>query len=91
MRNLTVAVPDEVHKAARVYAACYNTSVSSIVTDFLYTIRNLVSSSDPATPIEAVNLHCELLRANKVGRANLEPFNTRKLITVFKSLMESGR
>jgi|GEM_PF-4420391 plasmid stability protein len=41
MRNLTVRVPDEVYDAARVYASRHRTSISSVVADFLFTLRNL--------------------------------------------------
>jgi hypothetical protein len=41
MRNLTVRVPDEVYAAARVYASRYQTSISAVVTDFLFILRNL--------------------------------------------------
>lgn len=35
MRNITVAIPDSVHRAARRYAAERDTSVSALVRDFL--------------------------------------------------------
>ena len=38
MRNITVSVPDEVYTAARMYATRYETSVSSMVADFLFTL-----------------------------------------------------
>ena len=41
MRNLTVRVPNEVYDAARAYAARYQTSISAVVADFLFTLRDL--------------------------------------------------
>jgi hypothetical protein len=38
MRNITVSVPDEVYTAARMYATRYETSLSSMVADFLFTL-----------------------------------------------------
>lgn len=38
MKNITVSVPDEVYRAARVRAAETGTSVSSLVADFLRTL-----------------------------------------------------
>ena len=35
MRNITVAVPDDVYRAARIRAAQKGTSVSALVTEFL--------------------------------------------------------
>ena len=50
MRNLTVSVPDEVYDASRAYAAHYHTSISAVVADFLFTLRNLVRENQPAPP-----------------------------------------
>jgi hypothetical protein len=87
MRNLTVRVPDEVYTAARVYAARYNTSISSIVADFLFTLRHLESSNDLMHPRQAVDFHGELLRVNKVGRANLEPLNDREFLAIAREIV----
>ncbi|WP_058188863.1 hypothetical protein [Terracidiphilus gabretensis] len=38
MRNITVSVPDEVYTAARTYANPHETSISSMVADFLFTL-----------------------------------------------------
>ena len=38
MRNITVSVPGEVYTAARMYATRYETSLSSMVADFLFTL-----------------------------------------------------
>jgi Family of unknown function (DUF6364) len=48
MRNLTVRVPDEVYDAARAYASRYGTSISSVVAEFLFTLRNLSRENNPA-------------------------------------------
>ena len=78
MRNLTVRVPDEVYTAVRVYAARYNTSISAIVTDFLYTTRNVSLSMQGVTPGMAIDIHRDLLAEGKIGRVNIVPFNARE-------------
>jgi hypothetical protein len=54
MRNITASVPDEVYTAARTYANRYNTSISSIVADFLFTLRHLSESNDLMHPRRAL-------------------------------------
>ena len=49
MRNLTVRVPDEVYDAVRVYASRYQTSISAVVADFLFTLRNLACENEPVS------------------------------------------
>jgi hypothetical protein len=89
MRNLTVRVPDEVYKAARVYANRYHSSISSIVADFLFTLRHLSDSGDLMRPDSAIDFHLELLKVNKVGRANLEPLNDKEFIAIARYLLRS--
>jgi hypothetical protein len=48
MRNLTVRVPNEVYDASRAYASRYGTSISSVVAEFLFTLRNLSRENNPA-------------------------------------------
>ena len=89
MRNLTVRVPDEVYAAARTYANRYHTSISSIVADFLFTLRHLSESDDLMHPRRAVDFHRELLQVNKVGSANLEPLNDKEFIAVARHVLDS--
>jgi hypothetical protein len=78
MRNITVSVPDDVYTAARVYAAKYRTSVSSVVADFLFSLRSLAHINARISPGAAADLHCDLLRESP-GRVHLESCNTREL------------
>jgi hypothetical protein len=89
MRNLTVRVPDDVYTAARAYANRYNTSISSIVADFLFTLRHLANSDDLMHPRRAVDFHRELLEVNKVRRANLEPLNDKEFLAVAHRIVDS--
>jgi hypothetical protein len=89
VRNLTVRVPDEVYKAARVYANRYHSSISSVVADFLFTLRHLSDSGDLMRPSAAIDFHRELLRVNKVGRANLEPLNDKEFLAVARYILSS--
>jgi hypothetical protein len=57
MRNITVAVPDEVYQSARVYAAGNKTSVSAMATDFLFVIRHLARAEQPVPPGAAIDHH----------------------------------
>ncbi len=91
MKNLTVCVPDDVYTASRAYAKRYNTSISSVVADFLFTLRHLSESNDFMNPRRAVDFHRELLRVNEVGRANLEPLNDREFIAVARHIIESSK
>ena len=91
MRNLTVRVPDDIYTAARAYAAHYGTSISSVVADFLFTLHHLSDSNDRMPPRRAVDFHNELLQVNKVGRANLEPFNNREFLAVARHVLRSGQ
>ncbi len=89
MRNLTVRVPDEVYKAARVYANRYHTSISSVVADFLFTLHHLSDSGDLMRPGAAIDFHRGLLQANKVGRANIEPLNNKEFIGIARYILNS--
>ena len=89
MKNLTVRVPDEVYTAARAYANRYHTSISSVVADFLFTLRHLSDSGDQMRPGSAIDFHRELLQTNKVGRANLEPLNNKEFLAVARYLLSS--
>jgi len=40
MKNITVAVPDEVYRAARIHAAEIGTSVSALVADYLVSVSH---------------------------------------------------
>jgi hypothetical protein len=40
MKNITVAVPDEVYRAARIHAAETGTSVSALVADYLVSVSH---------------------------------------------------
>jgi hypothetical protein len=87
VRNLTVSVPDEVHAAARKYANRYNTSISSVVADFLFTLRHLSDSGEIMRPGSAIDFHRKLLELNKVGRANLEPLNDKEFLAVMRYVL----
>jgi hypothetical protein len=87
VKNLTVRVPDEVYSVARNYANRYHTSISSIVADFLFTLRHLSDSGDQMRPGSAIDFHRELLQTNKVGRANLEPLNDREILAIARSIL----
>jgi hypothetical protein len=89
VRNLTVRVPDDVYKAARVYADRYHTSISSVVADFLFTLRHLAASEDLMRPGAAIDFHRELLQVNKVGRANLEPLNDKEFIGIARHILST--
>lgn len=86
MQNLTVRVPDEVYKAARVYATRHH---SSIVADFLFILRHLSDSGDLMRPDSVIDFHLELLKIDKVGRANLEPLNNKEFLAVARNLLSS--
>lgn len=51
MKNITVSVPDEVYRAARIRAAEQDTSVSALVADFL---RSLAGSEAEFERLEAL-------------------------------------
>ena len=76
MRNITVSVPDEVYTAARSYANRYHISISSIVADFLFTLRHLSESNDLMHPRRAVDFH-------------LEPLNDKEFIAVAGHVLDS--
>jgi len=88
MRNLTVKVPDEVYTTARIFAARHRTSISSVVTDFLFTLRNLASFPEPVLPGLAVDLHINQLRESDVGRVNLEPFTDKEWLGVARYIVK---
>ena len=46
MKNITVSVPDDVYRAARVHAAERGRSVSALVTDFLCVLAGQQSDLD---------------------------------------------
>ena len=50
MRNITVAVPDDVYRNARIRAAERGSSVSALVTEYL---RSLAAREDEFTRLEA--------------------------------------
>ena len=50
MRNLTVSVPDDVYRAARVHAAEHDSSVSALVTRVLF---SLLERDDEFARLEA--------------------------------------
>ena len=54
MKNITVAVPDDVYHAARIRAAEEGTSVSALVTRFLQTISG---KTDEFRRLEALGAH----------------------------------
>jgi hypothetical protein len=89
VRNLTVRVPDDVYKAARVYADRYHTSISYVLADFLFTLRHLAASEDLMRPGAAIDFHRELLQVNKVGRANLEPLNDKEFIGIARHILST--
>jgi len=76
MRNITISVPNEVYTAARTYANRYHTSISSIVADFLFTLRHLPKSNDRIHPRRAVDFH-------------LEPLNDKEFIAVASHILDS--
>ena len=88
MRNLTVKVPDEVYAIARIFAARHQTSISSVVTDFLFTLRNLARFPEPISPGAAIDLHISQLRESKCGRVNLEPFNDKEWLGVTRYILK---
>lgn len=55
MKNITVAVPDEIYRRARIRAAQAGTSVSKLVTDFLWSMDDrALALSDAAAAREAI-------------------------------------
>jgi plasmid stability protein len=88
MQNLTVRVPDEVYRTARIFAARHQTSISNVVADFLFTLRNLATFPEPIPPGAAVNLHISQLRDSDIGRVNLEPFNDKEWSAVAKRIVK---
>jgi hypothetical protein len=87
MRNITVAVPDEVYQSARVYATRHKTSVSAMVADFLFTIRHLARADQPVSPGAAIDHHREQLIQNS-GRVNFEAIGVRELCAITRDLMK---
>jgi hypothetical protein len=87
MRNITVAVPDEVYQMARVYAARKQTSVSAMVADFLFTIRHLARADQSVSPGAAIDHHREQLVQNH-GYVNFEAVGVRKLCAITRELMK---
>jgi plasmid stability protein len=51
VKNITVSIPDEVYRAARIRAAEQGTSVSALVADYL---RSLLPQDDEFTRLEAL-------------------------------------
>ena len=87
MPNITVSVPDDVYTAARIYAARYRTSVSSVVADFLFSLRSLAHIHARISPGAAADIHCDLLRESP-GRVHLDSCGTRELIARANALMK---
>jgi hypothetical protein len=88
MRNLTVRVPDDVYQAARLFAARNRSSISAVVADFLFSLRNLVRFPEPVSSGQATDLHCNQLRESNIGRVNLEPFNEKEWMAIARYIME---
>jgi hypothetical protein len=88
MPNLTLSVSDDVYAIGRDFAARHETSISSVATDFLFTLSHLERSNDPLPPVDAIDLHKKLLRLSKVGRANIEPFNDKEWWAVIRHLLK---
>jgi hypothetical protein len=86
MRNITVSVPDDAYTGARLYAARYNTSVSAVVADYLFTLRMLARKKAHVTPGAAADLHCEFLRESP-GRVHGDLRNTREVLQAAKALL----
>ena len=89
MRNITVAVPDEVYQSARVYAARNKTSVSAMVADFLFTIRHLARADQPRFPRRSHRSSREQLVQNS-GRVNFEAIGVRELCAITRELMKGS-
>lgn len=54
MRNITVTIPDESYRRARVWAAQRNTSLSRVVNDLLETLPG-IQRADKTFPVNNLN------------------------------------
>jgi hypothetical protein len=52
MKNITVSVPDETYRSARVWAAHRDTSVSAVVQYLLETLPGIQRAKHPFAPIK---------------------------------------
>lgn len=76
MRNITVAVPDDVYRAARIRAAERGTSVSALVAEYL---GSLASRGDEFTRMEAQQRRVleEIVRFRAGDRLTREELHAR--------------
>ncbi|HUV68321.1 MAG TPA: hypothetical protein VMW15_01580 [Terracidiphilus sp.] len=56
-RNITVSVDEETYRAARIWAACNNTSVSAVVRDLLKRLRG-ARRTPPAKSAPPLPVNC---------------------------------
>ena len=54
MKNITVSVPDETYRSARVWAARRDTSVSAVVGYLLQTLPGIQRAKHPFAPMKPV-------------------------------------
>jgi plasmid stability protein len=78
MRNLTVSVPDDVYRAARIRAAERGTSVSALVADYL---RSLSERDSEAARLEAQQrrVQREITRFSARSRLDRDEAHSRAL------------
>ena len=67
MKNITVALDDEIYRRARIKAAEKNTSVSSLVKGFLVQIASVESETERRKRLQGETLAA--IRASQVFRA----------------------
>jgi hypothetical protein len=72
MPNITVLVSDEVYDIGRAYAKQAGTTLSALVADFLYTVRDQSQKYPRRTPRGVIRAHYNKLQKTP-GRVNTEP------------------
>lgn len=68
MKNITVAVDDEVYRAARIAAAERSTSVSALVRDYLQTLAAPACARATADLFQAMDKASGLRAADRLSR-----------------------
>ncbi len=78
MKNITVAVPDDVYRAARVHAAESGTSVSALVAEYLVSVAHRDAEFDRLTQ-QQQRITGEIHRFRASNRLDREELHERAL------------
>ena len=90
MPNITVLVREDVYEIARAYAKQNGTSISALVADFLYSLRNQSRKHPKRTPRGVIYAHRNRLKKTP-GRASFEPRTLWDYSIIVNSMLESAK